>query len=241
MQLDETLGVNYNDDKPWLNSIKSLRILIGVLGMLLPLLLYFFLYIDNGHTEVLESISHYYYTRANTVFIIVLSLLAIFLIIYKHEKPIDFYVSSIAGIFALMVIIFPTDNITDVCCDPSKPYNISRINENSFRVNFHYVSAAIFLGCLTFMSLCLFTKSNSPKNLRTPQKNTRNIIYTVCGVLMLIALLVMFIGGFLKCIPGSVYNDNRLTFWMETLAVECFGISWLVKGEVIFGDDKSLN
>lgn len=34
-----------------------------------------------------------------------------------------------------------------------------------------------------------------------------------------------------------MYQNNRLTFWMETLAVESFGFAWLIKGETMFKDD----
>ena len=52
---------------------------------------------------------------------------------------------------------------------------------------------------------------------------------------MIIALLVIF-AGFLNWIPTPIYDENHLTFWMETVAIESFGFSWLVKGEALFKD-----
>jgi hypothetical protein len=49
-------------------------------------------------------------------------------------------------------------------------------------------------------------------------------------------MVVIFFGGFLQWIPEDYYKSHQLTFWMETMAVECFGFSWLVKGETIFKD-----
>ncbi len=100
------------NDTIWLSEQKTLRILVGLLGVLLPIFLYGFLLIATGHTSPLDSISHYFYTRVSSVFIIIVSLLAVFLLVYKGKASIDFYLSSIAGIFALLLLLFPTDNIS---------------------------------------------------------------------------------------------------------------------------------
>lgn len=224
-----------NDNSIWLTNSLTLRKVIGILGMSLPLLLFVFLYLDNGLINPLDSISHYYYTRVSSIFVVILSVLALFLIIYKGKEPVDFFTSLAAGFFALCVVCFPTGNITNVCCDINVPYSVTKLNESVFRESFHYVSAGIFLGCLAYMSLFLFTKSNKTATKRGDKKVTRNRIYRVCGALMILAILVIF-AGFLKLIPEPYYSSNHLTFWMETLAVESFGFSWLIKGETLFKD-----
>ena len=52
---------------------------------------------------------------------------------------------------------------------------------------------------------------------------------------MLLALLVIVLGLF-DIIPTETYDRLKLTFWMEALAVEAFGFSWLVKGEALMQD-----
>jgi len=102
--LNTFLNVDYKEDNSiWLTNSLTLRKIIGVLGMAMPLLLYAFLYFDNGMQHPLESISHYYYTRVSGIFLIILSLLAFFLIVYKGKEPVDFYISLFAGFFALLV------------------------------------------------------------------------------------------------------------------------------------------
>src|SRR5690349_20893941 len=94
---EEILNLDYSEkakDDIWLFSQETLRKLVGILGILLPVLLYLFLLIDTGFTKPMESISHYYMTRACSVFVIVVSLLAIFLLVYKGKEPIDFYISA---------------------------------------------------------------------------------------------------------------------------------------------------
>ena len=34
----------------------------------------------------------------------------------------------------------------------------------------------------------------------------------------------------------DISKTNQITFWFETLALLAFGISWLTKGEALFGD-----
>jgi hypothetical protein len=223
-------------DSIWLTNGHTLRKTIGVLGMALPVLLYTFLYIDTGFTQPLASLSHYYFTRVSGIFVATLSILAIFLIIYKGKAPIDLFISLFAGVAALLVVFFPTGNISDICCDTTKTYAVTFLSISEFRNNFHYISAGVFLGCLAFMSIFLFTKSDKPKELRGQMKKSRNRIYRLCGAIMLIAIAVIFFGGFLKLIPENVYTENEITFWMETFAVESFGFSWLVKGETLLKD-----
>jgi hypothetical protein len=234
--LTTLLKVDYKDkDTIWLTNSLTLRKIVGVLGMAMPLLLYVFLYLDNGLQYPLESISHYYYTRVSGIFEITISLLAFFLIVYKGKEPVDFYISLFAGFFALLVVLFPTDNITESCCDPIKKYSVTFLPVSHFRMYFHYTAAALFFLCLSYMSFFLFTKSNKPPSERGTQKIIRNRIYRTCGVLMLLALLILFAGS-LKIIPPSYFKTFPLTFWMETLAIESFGFAWLVKGETLFKD-----
>jgi succinate dehydrogenase hydrophobic anchor subunit len=234
--LNTFLKVDYTEDNSiWLTDSLTLRKLIGVLGMAMPLLLYVFLYLDNGLNSPLESISHYYYTRVSSIFVIILSLLAVFLIVYKGKKPIDFYISLFAGVFALLVVLFPTNNLTDICGDTTKKYAVTILPKSDFRMYFHYTAAGLFFLCLSFMSFFLFTKSNKLPSERGSRKIIRNRIYRTCGVLMLLSILVLFAGSF-KIIPSEYFKEHPLTFWMETLAIESFGFAWLVKGETLFKD-----
>jgi hypothetical protein len=239
-KINAAINLDYNDESGlWLSNGCTLRKLIGVLGMLLPILLWLYLFIANDLTTPLESISHYHFTRAGTIFTIIVSLLAIFLIVYKGKEPIDFYLSLTAGTFALFALLFPTSNLCEKCNDILSKYCVTILDKSNSRELFHYISAGIFLLCLAAMSLFLFTKSNKPVAKRGDNKITRNRIYRVCGIIMIISLLFIFSGEKLMLIPSSIYLKNHLTFWMETLAIEAFGFSWLVKGETFFKDEKN--
>lgn len=220
----------------WITSGYTLRKIVGVLGISLPVILYFFVFVDTGHGSPLESLSHYYFTRAGTVFSATLSILGLFLIVYKGKEKVDFVVSLVAGLFVFCIVLFPTGNLANACCDVEKTYAVTFLKTSSLRVTFHYISAGIFLLSLAYMSLFLFTKSNHKPSKRTPHKHLRNKIYHVCGVIMIAAILVI-LAGHGNIIPDEIYTSNHLTFWMESLAVEAFGFSWLVKGEGLFKDE----
>jgi len=224
--------IDYNEtEQIALSNQNTLRITVGVLGMALPLLLYLFLYVDMGYGTTLPSISHYYFTRVCGIFVAILSVLAIFLLIYKGRAPLDFYLSALAGIFALFVVLFPCDNITGV-------FTVTVLKVSKFRPIFHYVSAAIFLLSLAIMALFVFTKSDKSKEDRGVQKRRRNRLFRTTGVIMLLAIGTILAGGlhlFGKEF-NEFYDQHHLTFWMETVAVESFGLSWLVKGGAIMAD-----
>lgn len=143
--LSQSLHLDYEqDDGIWIKSGKSLRKLIGILGIGLPLTLLLFTYFNFNSISPLESISHYYYTNAGTIFTSILSLIAVFLLVYSGYEFIDFAISTLAGVFALFVVLFPTGNLADVCCDPAREYAVVYLNGNEFRENFHLISAAFF-------------------------------------------------------------------------------------------------
>jgi len=235
-KVKKVLKLDYEqDDGVWLRSGKSLRRLIGILGMSLPVILLLITLSSFELNRPLESISHYYYTRAGSVFTVILSLIAIFLLVYSGKKSVDFYISTFAGVFALFVVFFPTGNLSAECCVEGMEYSVTYFDGNSFREVFHLVAAALFLLLLAYMSFFIFTKSNKPPGERGSAKVKRNRIYRVCGVLIVVSLLVM-LAGFKGLIHKDIYFGNNLTFWMETVAVESFGFAWLIKGDTFFTD-----
>ena len=86
------------------------------------------------------------------------------------------------------------------------------------------------------MSIFVFTKSNKVPAAMTRNKRKRNLIFHICGWLMIAALVTIFTAGFLGWMPDDLYNKYHITFWMETLAIEAFGISWLAKGKMFIKD-----
>ncbi len=228
------MGITSKADNPILLQQQTLRRLVGILGILLPILLYLYLRIAYGQVEELPSISHYFFTRASIFFIVIVSSLAIFLLIYQDKSPLDFYLSSAAGVFALCVLFFPTNNLVPDYGHPHPSYIITFLADKEPRKFFHFLSAAIFLGSLDAMSFFLFTRSDKPASQRSHNKRRRNRIFRTCSFFMTVALLVAFLCGFCGLFNADAwYEQHNMTFWMETVAIEAFGISWLIKGEVV--------
>ena len=189
---------------------KRMRIMIGILGIALPWLVALIT------LSWPQSISFTYYSVfAVGTFMVVLGSAGILLINYKGYEKIDDISATIAGVFGILVCLFPMTYLPDPATKTGMlhlPSNISNI--------FHCVSAVGFFGVLAFMSFFLFTKTSGEM---TKQKKIKNAIYRVCGIGMLASFLLML----LNLIPGiHIYN---LTWIVEAIALFFFGTSWIVK------------
>ena len=140
--------------------------------------------------NIQSSISGYYHTNMRDVFVGVLCIVAFFMFSYDGYTKWDALAGKMACLFALTVAFFPTS------ADP--PYNactILPLPAAPWVSNVHYLAAALLFFTLTLFSLVLFTKSRGGM---TPQKRKRNVIYRVCGVVMLlcIAFLAVYFAFF---------------------------------------------
>lgn len=219
----------FND--PRLISIKTQVQSIGWMSVLLPLAMpagnYFLA--DCGFIQ--ESVSDYYYTITGDLLVGLLCAVALFLISYKGYpgERLDNFLSSLAGILALGVAFFPTNETSADSCA------IIHLPLNDLRNNIHNVfSAALFL-VLSSISLFMFTKSKGV--VMTKQKKMRNRVYRICGVLMLICIVVLALYANVRDnLPWL--KQYKPVFWLESMALLAFGISWLVKGGLFLKDKE---
>jgi hypothetical protein len=224
-----------NDE--WVISYRIIRIVVGWLGIALPFICVLGAWLV-GHCAFCYqySISDYYYTVMRTAFTGTLCAVSLFLFAYRGPQRIDAILGNLAGIFALGVVFFPTEPAaqttmavigTDcnlVVADPGTP----------FTSVLHYISAALFFSVLVLFSMWLFRiKGDDP----TPQKLKRNKWFWVCGWIMIGALLLILAHKFIKPLHDW-WLPIHPVFWLEAIALWAFGVSWLVKAEVVFGDGK---
>jgi hypothetical protein len=208
-------------------SYLTIRKLIGICGMLLPIALILGSTLGGGCLEIKDSISHYYYTSMGDVLVGLLSATAIFLVTYKGYDNDNLY-TNLAGAFALCIAYLPTSNIEGGVCA------IFDLPENPIRENAHLASAALFFLVLAYISFFLFVKS---KGEMTPWKKKRNLVYRACGIAMV--LMIVLIAAYFWIFPESwqaSLKPYKPVFWLEAIALWAFGISWLVKGETILKD-----
>jgi hypothetical protein len=211
-------------------SYLTLRKLIGIMGMLLPLIcvLGVILFSKPGVSTVYDSISYYYHTNMRDFFVGLLFVLSLFLVTYKGYELIDNIITIIIGIAGFGIAVFP--------CLVSKtstiPVGIFQLNPKISNI-LHLISAAIFFILLGINSMCLFTLSDE-EVIVNQMKIKRNIIYKVCGIIIFVSLAALAI--LYLAIGLDEMNQYRLVFIYETIMLLAFGTSWLVKGGTIYKD-----
>lgn len=229
---DGTPDVNYEQlerENKLVLSYLTVRKLIGILGFFLPAMLVVGSIILGTCEEIQPSISNYYHTAMRDVFVGYMCSLSIFLLSYKGYDLTDRVVSAFAGTFGLILALFPTTFKT-----PIIPCNIQcNVSHPDLIGILHLVSAGLFLISLACFSLFLFTKGETNP---TPEKLIRNRIYTGVAYLMFvcIAILIMFFA-----LPEAVRKPLEVlkpVFFLESVAVMAFGVSWLTKGGYFFPD-----
>jgi hypothetical protein len=241
----ETVKRKPEDEHAFAMSYLGLRKAVGIIGMCLPFVLPIGKVLIQG-PGIEGSISAYYYTVMGSVFVGSLCAIGVFLLSYRYEKW-DIIASIIAGICAIGVALFPTAPEVD----PTAIQKAIGIVHGTF--------TGLFFLTLAYMSIFLFTKTHpyqavEPRKpmdylpmfvmTRTklglplnPRKKRRNIIYRVCGYIMLLCIIGIVIVGinFIKEHVKQYYP----VFWLEWLAIFAFGVSWLMKGEWLLADRDS--
>jgi hypothetical protein len=204
-------------------SYLGLRKAIGIIGIALPFALAFGKVLLDG-PGIQSSMSGYYYTAMRDVFVGSLCAIAVFLMSYRGYERKDDIAGNLACAFAIGVALFPTT--PDM--DPTARDKVIGA--------MHLLFAAAFFSTLAYFSLALFRKTG-PDKPPTLKKRQRNHVYTACGY-VIIACIVLI--GVIAFLPGET-PVKRLdpVFWLESLAVVAFGISWLTKGEAILKDDET--
>ena len=204
-----------NPTTEWLAvSFLTLRKVIGLMGVLFPVVLAFGCVLLSPLTGLQESISAYYGTIMRNVFVGVLFTIGWFLFSYKGYADQDDIAGDLACLFALGVALFPITN-------PEKWVQVM-----------HLIFAASLFITLAYFSMVLFTKSDG--NM-TDRKATRNKIYKTCGWVMLVCIAMILLTKTAFKHWDWIQNLNP-TFWLETFALWAFGVSWMTKGKLLWAD-----
>jgi hypothetical protein len=193
-------------------SYRTLRRVVGLLGVSLPVVLAVWGFALFGEIRLEPSISDYYVLRTRDAFVGVVFTIGWFLFTYRGYDWRDNMAGNLACVFALGVALFPNGG--------SRGEHVA-----------HVVSAAAFFLVLAYFSFFLFTLSaGSP----TPQKIVRNRIYRACGV-AIVACVVLAAADYVFS-STSLLRALSPMFWLESGALWAFGVSWFVKGETLFKD-----
>lgn len=182
-------------------NVKRLRCFISWLAFSLPWMLVLIL----GYFP--RSISETYYTHAGAVFMIIVGSASILLMYYDGYDRVDDIINTIAGMFGLLICLFPCEHEAEKVGTFQIPVEVSAV--------IHNISAVVFFAILAYVSLFQFTKSGGDM---TENKKKRNAIYRVCGIGMMASFALFLLPDF-----------YIKTWLIEMLALSFFGISWLTK------------
>lgn len=235
----ESTDRHYRMDKPpEIISYYTMRKAIGILGITLPLILLTGSSLFGGCEEVHGSISTYYHTNMRNIFVGFNCAVALFLFAYRGHDWRDNFAGYLGCICVLGVAFLPCNLST-----PDQPCLIPVSEQNPMVGKLHNLSALGYFVVLIVYALFLFPKTHmdwvtGEKKFMGRQKKRRNVIYYFCGGIMTASLLLIIAYmGFL----GNLYPDlKRLdpVFWLESIMLISFGISWLTKGQLFFKDEN---
>lgn len=225
-------------------SFKTHRKAVGWIATLLGPTLVIGTMLFGTCNQLQPSISHYYFTSMGDVFVGVLCAVALFLFSYKGYSVLDNHLANIAGFGALGTALFPTSYLGDckgITCQTVRESVFSFLQINGSECDktsswlssetWHYVSAGSLFVCLVLFCI-LFTFSNKPKAEITDEKHNRNKVFVICALVISICIISILLAHQVFKVPDA----STITFWLELAALVAFGISWLTKGELIFGD-----
>lgn len=257
-EIEKKLPTPLGEGEVLISKTRVMRILLGILGLSLPLILYGYNLFYIG-IRPLESMSHYYYTRIGFAFEIIMSVFGIFLMVYKGRNRIDFWLSFIAGISILLVVIFPTTTLLQkgaveivnkngykeikvTFIDPTRTDDLKCCfdDNNSNKAKEYYVTTVLgihrcretvhYIFAAIFL-LCLIGMTFFVFPINGKPGIEVGFVYKFCGFWILFALMIMIIRFIMydnNCI-AKWYDNHSLTFWMESLALCAFGVAWLLK------------
>ena len=207
------------DEACLLISYLELRRHVGYLGFALPFVLALGAALVD-RSGIHTSISAYYYSGMRNVFVGILCAIGVFLISYKgYTKAHDRW-STAAGVGSIGVALFPTT--------PA----FGATTAQSIVGIVHLCFATMFFVSVAYISIKFFTQDSAGKPM-TPSKARNNRVYIACGwtIAGAIALIAL-----LNVVPKPMTAWSGWldpVFWLESVAVVAFGVSWMTKGGVL--------
>ena len=223
---------------PEIISYYTMRRAIGILGITLPVILFVGSFLFGGCDEVQSSISTYYYTNMRNIFVGFNCAVAFFLFAYRGHDWRDNLAGYLGCILVLGVAFLPCTIST-----PLQPCLIPGSAHNPLVGKLHNISALLYFFILIVYALFLFPKTHmdmvtGEKLFMGRQKKKRNVVYYICGGLMTASLLLIiaYMWFLANLYPGL--KSLHPVFWLESIVLLSFGISWLTKGQLFFRDEN---
>lgn len=184
-------------------SYRTLRRVVGYLGIALPFVLWLGCKLLDGDHHVLPSISAYAGSDMKNVLTGVLFAVALFLWAYEGYDWRDEWAGNIGCVGLIGVALFP------ITSEPTWVHVV------------HYISAGLAFATFAVFAGYLFRLGDKPFS---DEKRLRNGFYAGCCFVIVACLAGIVLAQF-------VFHAPRFVFWLEAIALVAFGFSWLLKGE----------
>ena len=187
---------------------RALRLLMGLIAFAMPIMA-----VINSSTPI-SSISESYFTENRDYYVGLSYVIAALLWAYNGHNSTQKRISKVASIAAVFTAIFPTS------CPTCQPDSISTI---------HYIAAVVLF--ITIVYFCLFAFRESARDKIGKEAGRRETIYTLCGWIIVISLLVGGISHF--TLSDATRKDLAITYYVEFISLWAFGAAWTVAGKAI--------
>ncbi|WP_019203537.1 hypothetical protein [Tsukamurella sp. 1534] len=185
---------------------RRLRALIGWVGLSLPAVLLVAGVLD-GHVQ--QSLSAYYYTDVGPYFTGTVCVIGVFLLAYRFgDAAVENVVTTVAGLAALGVAFFHA-----APPDPTPT--------ESVLAAVHLTCAGVLFALLGAIAVFLFP-SDVP-----PSKAWQARLYRALGFTIWAAIVAMVA---LNALVPEFYRRTNLFFWLESVCVIAFAVSFVLKG-----------
>ncbi|WP_102126545.1 hypothetical protein [Deinococcus planocerae] len=213
-------------------SYLGLRKWIGVIGLLLPAVVWTISRLDGLPASVYDTISAHYYTRARDLFVGAMALVGTLIFFYRSPHPWDNLAARVAGVAAVLIGLLPVEPPQGVRADPL-----------SLAQGLHALPVTTFFGLGIYLVGVSFRRTSFrqatgpvPFERKTareleedhPRKRLRNRIYVWCAA-------VMAVGSLLLLAENLLMNEfawlRGRRFLPESAVVMAFAFAWLVKGQ----------
>ena len=187
---------------------RRLRALFGWIGLSLPAVLFAAGLID-GHLQT--SLSEYYYTDVGPYFTGALCVIGVFLLAYRFgDRAPENYLTTAAGLSALVVAF--------VHAAPPNP------TADQLRLaGVHLIAAAVLFVLLGAIAVFIFPSDVPPTRARQAR------MYRTLGIVIWLAIVAMVV---LNRFASALYERDHLFFWLESLCVIAFSMSFILKGHL---------
>ncbi|WP_328614900.1 DUF998 domain-containing protein [Amycolatopsis sp. NBC_00355] len=190
------------------HSYLFLRRAIGLIGLALPFVLILGKQLAQGG-DLIGSLSGYYYSDLRDVFVGAMCAVGVFLLAYYGHDYVDNIASTVAGLGAIGLALFPTT-----------PGAAATTWDRTSGV-LHLSFAVVFFLSLAYFCLRLFPHDGE-------QAPGTSVVYRTCGGVILACLVLIALTSYLGLVPAV-----HPALWLESVAVWAFGVAWLMKGQTM--------